>query len=103
VIADAEVNLSQLDARFFRIINEMAPFGPGNMRPVLFCKNLKQKCSPRVVGQNHLKMLVVGDGISMDAIGFNFGDRYDEICRASEINLAFSLDENEWNGRIICK
>ncbi len=100
VIADAEVNLSQLDARFFRIINEMAPFGPGNMRPVLFCKNLKQKCSPRVVGQNHLKMLVVGDGISMDAIGFNFGDRYDEICRASEINLAFSLDENEWNGRI---
>jgi single-stranded-DNA-specific exonuclease len=44
-------------------------------------------------------MLVVGDGISMDAIGFNFADRYEEICRASEINLAFSLDENEWNGR----
>lgn len=100
VIADAEINLSQLSPKFFRIINEMAPFGPGNMRPVLFCKNLKQKYSPRVVGQNHLKMLVVGDGISMDAIGFNFGDRCDEICRASEINLAFSLDENEWNGRI---
>ncbi len=100
VIADAEINLSQLNPKFFRIINEMAPFGPGNMRPVLFCKNLKQKSSPRVVGQKHLKMLVVGDGVSMDAIGFNFGNRYDEICRASEINLAFSLDENEWNGRI---
>jgi single-stranded-DNA-specific exonuclease len=100
VIADAEINLSQLNPKFFRIINEMAPFGPGNMRPVLFCKKLKQKYSPRVVGQNHLKMLVVGDGVSMDAIGFNFGDRYDEICRASEINLAFSLDENEWNGRV---
>lgn len=100
VIADAEINLSQLNPRFFRIINEMAPFGPGNMRPVLFCKKLKQKYNPRVVGQNHLKMAVVGDGVSMDAIGFNFGDRYDEICRASEINLAFSLDENEWNGRV---
>ncbi len=99
VIADAEISLSQLSPKFFRIINEMAPFGPGNMRPVLFCKNLKCKYNPRVVGQNHLKMLVVGDGVSMDAIGFNFGDRYDEICQASEINLAFSLDENEWNGR----
>ncbi|HEX3018702.1 MAG TPA: single-stranded-DNA-specific exonuclease RecJ [Chitinispirillaceae bacterium] len=100
VIADAEINLSQLSPKFFRIINEMAPFGPGNMRPVFFCKNLKQKYSPRVVGQNHLKMMVIGDGVSMDAIGFNFADRYDEICRASSINLAFSLDENEWNGRI---
>lgn len=100
VVADAEINLSQISPRFFRIVNEMAPFGPGNMRPVLFCKNLKHKCAPRIVGQNHIKMLLTGEGISMDAIGFNFGDRFEDICRASDISLAFSLDENVWNGRV---
>lgn len=99
VVADTEINLSQLSPKFFRIIKEMAPFGPGNMRPVLFCRNLKHKYTPRIVGQKHLKMLLTGDGISMDAIGFNLGDRFDEICHAPSLNLAFSLDENEWNGR----
>jgi single-stranded-DNA-specific exonuclease len=35
----------------------------------------------------------------MDAIGFNFGDRLDDVRRATTFSLAFTLDENEWNGR----
>lgn len=100
IIADVQINLSELNPKFFRIIDQMAPFGPGNMRPVLFCKNLKHKYTPRIVGQNHLKMMVTADGVSMDAIGFNLADRYDEICHTSTVNLAFSLDENKWDGRI---
>jgi single-stranded-DNA-specific exonuclease len=97
--ADAEVSLSQLNPKFLRIINEMEPFGPGNMRPVLFCRDLKHKYPPKVVGQNHLKMSLTGEGIIMDAIGFNFGDRHGEISQTDKFGLAFSLDENEYNGR----
>ena len=77
----------------------MEPFGPGNTRPVLYCRNLHYRYMPRIVGNNHLKLMVSGDGQVMDAIGFNFGDRLDELCRTPALSLAFYLDENEWNGK----
>ena len=77
----------------------MEPFGPGNMRPVLYCRNLRKAQTPRVVGGKHLKMALTGDGLAMDAIAFNFADRLEELKAAPEVSLAFSIDENEWNGR----
>jgi single-stranded-DNA-specific exonuclease len=60
---------------------------------------LKNKYSPRIVGENHLKLMVAESGVSMDAIGFNFGARFEEVKRAGAFSMAFTLDENEWNGR----
>lgn len=99
VVADAEIDLPQITPKFYRIVKEMEPFGPGNMRPVLFCRGLKNKYPPRIVGKNHLKLAVNGDGIVMDAIGFNLGERIDDLRRSETVSLAFSLDENEWNGK----
>ena len=99
VRADTEVSLSQLTPKFYRIMKEMEPFGPGNMRPVLLCRGLHHRHPPRVVGNNHIKMAVSSEGAVMDAIGFNFGERIDEVYRAEQLSLAFSLEENEWNGR----
>lgn len=99
VVADAEVSLPQITQKFYRIVKQMEPFGPGNMRPVLFCRDLKHKYPPRVVGSNHLKLAVNGGGVVMDAIGFNFGDRINDLRGAETVSLAFSLDENEWDGK----
>jgi single-stranded-DNA-specific exonuclease len=100
VVADAEISLAQLTPKFYRIIKEMEPFGPGNMRPVFFCRDLQHQVPPRIVGSNHLKMCVTSEGSVMDAIGFNFGDRIAEVTKNDEFGLAFSLEENEWNGKI---
>jgi single-stranded-DNA-specific exonuclease len=99
VTADAEVSLSGCSAKLFSLLKSMEPFGPGNMRPVLYCRNLTHRTTPRIVGDRHLKMSVCGDGQVMDAIAFNFGPRLSEIRGAPNVSLAFSLDENEWNGR----
>ena len=37
---DMEIPISEITPKFFRIINRMAPFGPGNMRPVLISKGV---------------------------------------------------------------
>jgi single-stranded-DNA-specific exonuclease len=100
VVADAEVSLTQLTPKFFRIIKEMEPFGPGNMRPVFLCRDLQHRTPPRIVGSNHLKMCVTAEGSVMDAIGFNLGDRIADVTKKNEFGLAFSLEENEWNGKI---
>lgn len=99
VAADAEVRLSDLTPELFSVLKKMEPFGPGNMRPVLVCRDVKNRFDPRVVGTNHLKMAVQDRGTAMDAIAFNFGARKDEVGRARSFTLAFCLDENEWNGK----
>jgi single-stranded-DNA-specific exonuclease len=101
ITADAEVTLSEMTRQCFAAIRRMEPFGPGNMRPVLVCRNLRHKWPPRIVGDKHLKMTVTDDGRNgIDAIGFGFGRRLDEVAAAPAFSMAFSLDENEWNGRI---
>lgn len=99
ITADAEVELGGICPRLFRTIERMRPFGPGNMRPVLLCRSLTNCRQPRIVGKNHLKLSVYGGGITMDAIGFGLGERLQQIAGAAEFGLAFTLDENEWNGR----
>ena len=100
VVADVELTLDAVSSSFYSQLKEMEPFGPGNMRPVLFCRDLRHRYAPRMVGSNHLKMTLTQGGASMDGIAFNFGDRLKEIAGSPVVALAFSLDENEWNGRV---
>jgi single-stranded-DNA-specific exonuclease len=44
-------------------------------------------------------MTVAQNGHVMDAIAFNFSDRLAEVHGSDTFSLAFSLDENTWNGR----
>lgn len=99
VLADAEVGIPNITPKFFRIIQQMGPFGPGNMRPVFLARNVKHHTTPRIVGKKHLKMSLSGDGINMDAIGFDLHDRYKEIKQAQSLAVAFTIDENEWKGK----
>lgn len=99
VMADAEVRMTDLTPVFLNIVKQMEPFGPGNMRPVLYCRDLRHRYDPRVVGANHLKLSVTDGATVMDAIGFDLGDRIGDLRAAPRFSLAFSLDENEWNGR----
>jgi single-stranded-DNA-specific exonuclease len=100
VQVDAAVSIGALTPKMMRILSRMKPFGPGNARPVFVCRAITNKYPPRVVGNNHLKLCVAENGCIIDAIGFNFADRFQELAQAESFSLAFSLDENEWNGRV---
>lgn len=99
VTADVEVPIAALTPKLLRIIKQMGPFGPGNMRPVLLCRDLQHRYSPRVVGQKHLKLSLTGQGVVLDAIGFNLGERFREVKDSSSMQVAFALEENEWMGK----
>jgi len=101
VLADAEVTIPQLTPKFFNNLKRIEPFGPANMRPVLVARNLKHKFAPKAIGESgkHLKLYISGDGYSIDAVGFGFGDRIDEIRNAQNFTLCFVLGENNYNGK----
>ena len=97
---DMEIPITEITPKFYRIINQMAPFGPGNMRPVLLSKGVTDNGYAKRVGSDeaHLKCSFVIGNQSIDAIGFGLGDDL-EIVQSSTCDIAYVVDENEWNGK----
>ncbi len=97
---DCEVELKEFDERLMRLLKLMGPFGPLNLRPVFVSRQLEVVGEPTVVGSNHLKLCLKQNGVTMNAIGFNLGDRIDRIYqRNGVLDCAYVIEENYWNGR----
>lgn len=94
---DAEISLAEITPRLVRLLNEFAPFGPGNMRPVFLARNLELAGAPRIVGKNHLRFKVKQNGGVIDAIGFNLGHLMSKLTPGrKDIECAFSIEENDY-------
>ena len=97
---DAEIELSEITPKFFRIIEQMGPFGPQNMKPIFKSNCVRDNGYGKKVGkeQDHLKLnLFQGDNKkTFGAIGFNLGDKIDYV--QNNFDVVYGLDENEWNG-----
>ena len=100
ITIDAEIELSEITPKFFRIIQQMAPFGPQNMKPVFKSSCVRDNGYGKRVGkeQTHLKLNVFqGDNKqTFGAIGFNLGDKIEAV--QNDFDIVYTLDENEWNG-----
>lgn len=93
------IELSGVTLDLVRELKKLAPCGPSNPTPILGCKSLSLIGS-RSVGENgkHLKIKVKHKNIIREGIGFNLGFLYPELASSNEVDLAFSLEENNWNG-----
>lgn len=100
---DAEVRLADLDDRLARILHHMAPFGPGNMKPVFLTRGVVDTGNARIVGDDHLKMslrMAGTQGPAFDAIGFRMGGHFERVKSGEPFSVLYTLEENEWNGRV---
>lgn len=103
IAVDAKMKLHQITPKLMRILNQFAPFGPGNMTPVFMSEDLQDTGYAKGVGQDgkHLKLSVTQKGIGpIGCIGFNLGDKLSLVQRRNRFNAVFSLDENEWQGKV---
>jgi len=102
--ADLELNLKAITPKFYRILKQFAPFGPGNMTPVFLTQHLTDTGYGKAVGQtqDHLKCSVqqLPDNNFIGAIGFNLGDKLPLIQHKKPFDAVYSIDENEWNGKV---
>jgi len=95
---DSEINLPEITDSFIRIVDQFAPFGPQNMRPVFLSRNLQVVGSPKVVGKNHLKFKVRQGGEVFDAIGFDLGELQYRLSPGDDrLDMVYVIEENQWN------
>ena len=100
---DESLPLSAINSRFFNILKQFAPFGPGNMAPLFMTKGVVDAGGSRIVGKNHLKLSVVHPEIAggpFSAIAFQQGEQFGLIEKQIPFNICYHVEENEWNGAV---
>ena len=103
---DLKIKFGDITPKFMRILNQFAPFGPGNMAPVFWTDNVIDAGGSRPVGgHRHLKLNVsqVGDaeqGVApFSGIAFQKGDLFDRIHSGEPFSICYHLEYNTWQGK----
>jgi single-stranded-DNA-specific exonuclease len=103
ISVDLEMNFSDLDEKFMRILKQFEPFGPENMTPVFLSKNIIDSGYAKPLGNDaeHLKAFVKqNNSPNFNAIGFGLGDKIDIVKNRNPFEAVYVLEENEWNGTV---
>ena len=96
---ESKINLSEITPKFFRILKQFEPFGPGNKSPLFLSENLKSKGKPFEMGKEkeHIKLNLTQDNrLSFSSIGFWFSNKYKEIQNKENFSAVYNIDENFW-------
>jgi len=100
---DSEINFESITPKFFRILKQFAPFGPQNLSPVFMTSEVYDTGYGKCVGedQTHLRVtLTQKRAPKIVGIGFGLGDQLSIITSKVPFKTVYSIDENEWNGRV---
>ena len=102
---DARLNFSQITPKFFRVLKQFQPFGPGNQAPLFLTENVYDNGNARKVGADggHLKLELIQEShpyLHRGAIAFNMAEHYDHIKSGKPIDVCYSIVENYYRGSV---
>jgi len=99
---DAKLSFSEISPKFLRVLDQFAPFGPGNMRPVFLSENVSLVYPPRIVGSNHIVTSFKQNGNDkvFDAIGFNLGAFATHIDKEKNlVDIVYTIESIQKDGK----
>jgi len=93
---DCQIKLADINWKLYHQLEKFRPFGFANSQPVFTTKQVTLT-NFRAVGQNqkHLKLKIE----DFEAIAFNFGQLAGQLTPGQPIDIAYTLDKNEWNNQ----
>lgn len=99
---DTEIPLRAITPKFFNVLKQFGPFGPGNMSPVFMSRNVWEVGDVMIVGNNHLKMSITQEdgGRIFKAIAFGLGEHYDKVSQGISFDICYTIEENHFNGHV---
>lgn len=99
---DAEAPFGQLTLQTVKQIEQMAPFGQGNPRPVLYASDVRLVEPPRRMGsgERHLALKVRQHGVEIRGVAFGQGDWAEELAQLpGSFEIAYRPVINDFRGR----
>jgi len=98
---DCELSLSFINFDLYESLQKLSPFGMKNPEPTFLSKSVLVE-EMRLVGNEgkHLKFTFADQesGVRFGSIAFGMGEMFSKIKIGDKINIAYTIDENEWNG-----
>ena len=98
---DAVIEFKDITPKFFRVLKQFGPYGPGNMKPVFESKNVYDYGSSRLVGkdQEHLKLELTDSSSEnvMSGIAFRMHEFNDHLKALNPLDICYTLEENTFN------
>ena len=99
---DAQIDFKDITPKFFNVLKQFGPFGPGNMKPVFATKKVMDYGSSRLVGkeQEHLRLELVDSSSEnvMNGIAFGMYEFNDHLKSMKPLDICYTLEENTFNG-----
>ncbi|MBP1675995.1 MAG: exonuclease RecJ [Bacteroidetes bacterium] len=99
---DAVLEFKDITPKFFRVLKQFGPFGPGNMKPVFASKKVFDYGTSRLVGkeQEHLKLELVDSSSEnvMNGIAFRMHEYNDHLKALNPLDICYTIEENTFNG-----
>jgi single-stranded-DNA-specific exonuclease len=102
LLVDAETALNCLTRQTVQQIESLAPFGHGNLRPILCASNVRLAEPPKRIGGagRHLSMMFDQQGVKMRAVAFGGAEWEQELAAIDgELSIAFRPVINRYRGR----
>ena len=99
---DDKIQLNDINSKFFNVLKQFAPFGPGNMSPIFQTDNVKDAGYSKIVGNNHIKLSIINTEIAsypISGIAFQQADYFPYIQKGFPFSICYHIEENEWNGK----
>lgn len=95
---DMIIPLCLVSESLYKKIQELSPFGMGNPEPIFASRKITV-LGVRRLGKDgsHLKLVLENGDKNIEALGFGMGAL--EIEEKNEIDIAFTIDINEWRDR----
>jgi single-stranded-DNA-specific exonuclease len=97
---DAEIELAQIDGKFYRVLSQMGPFGPENMSPIFVTHNVYLAQHAMAVGQNHLKINIKQQNSPIfEGIAFGLAEFQNLLQPKVPFSICYTLEENVWRDK----
>ncbi len=96
------ITFDQITDNFIKILNQFAPFGPENMKPVFLTFDVTDTGNSRPIGkeEKHLRLEIKDKSNRiLTAIAFGKGHLYDIIKTGKSFDICYTIGENTFNGK----
>ncbi|TAH13397.1 MAG: single-stranded-DNA-specific exonuclease RecJ [Sphingobacteriia bacterium] len=100
LVIDTEIEFKTITPSFYKILCQMEPFGPDNMRPVFVARGVTDTGFSKIVKDHHVKFVVKQNGITFNGIGFNLANKFPILLSQQPFDIVFTIDENEFQGNV---
>lgn len=99
---DHEINFDEITPKLISLLKQFEPFGPQNMTPLFYTKNVVDTGYGKTMGANdeHLRLFIKHNGISFPAIGFGLGSKINLVKNRKPLDIVYSIEENHFNGEV---